>query len=40
VLPMGNLNRARSIIECLLARGRNNFLCRRQRFELSHNLDP
>jgi hypothetical protein len=37
---MGNPNRARSMIEYLLARGQNNFLRRRQRFELSHNLDP
>jgi hypothetical protein len=38
VPPMGNPNRARSIVECLPARGRNNFLCRGQRFAFSHNL--
>jgi hypothetical protein len=35
---MGNPDRRRSTIECLLARGQNNFLRRRQRSEFSHNL--
>jgi hypothetical protein len=35
---MGNPNRARSMIECLPARGQNNFLRRRKRFEFPHSL--
>jgi hypothetical protein len=37
---MGYPNRTVSMIECLLARGQNNFLRRRKRFEFSHSLDP
>jgi hypothetical protein len=35
---MSNPNRTVSMIECLLARGQNNFLRRRKRFEFSHSL--
>jgi hypothetical protein len=35
---MGNPNRTVSMIECLLARGQNNFLRRRKRFEFPHSL--
>ena len=35
---MGNPNRTVSMIECLVARGQNNFLRRRKRFEFPHNL--
>jgi hypothetical protein len=35
---MGNPNRTVSMIECLLARGQNNFLRRRKRFEFPQSL--